>query len=355
LKDNSIIFLGDIAFNGILSTEYEKNHERFLEVIPILSESDFVFANLEVPIKVDDSQNEYKNFIHFSIQKPTSELLKLLNIGCVSLANNHIYDCKMSGLKATIKLLDELGIKHTGAGWKNEHIEPVEVEMEGKRIGFMAYVDGSTNPKTEFFPELLINYFNTEKVIKDINKYRSRFDRLIVSIHWGVDYSHFQTKEQVKIARSLIDKGVDIIMGHHPHTLQPYEKYKDGHIFYSLGGLTFGDFIRAEKSEIQALYRKTKWGLISRLNIDTDSFSFISTREQKGNYIKISSKDYIKWSNYHWKIFYWKNNYSLINKIMEFKENFFDRVFEYFFGYYQNPIKRLFQFSNIRKIKKLIN
>ena len=350
---SEIIILGDIAFNGILSTEPEKNKKRFKNISPILNKSEIVFANLEVPLKVDDTKNEYKNIIHYSSPEPTEQLLKMFNIGCVSLANNHIYDCKMPGLKATISLLDKLCIHHTGAGWLPEHIEPAIIEQEQQNIGFLSYVDQSTNPKTKNFPELYINYFTKEKVLNDIKKIKSSVDKIIVSIHWGVDYSHYQTPRQITIAHDLINAGVDIIMGHHPHTLQPFEKYKDGHIFYSLGGLTFGDFWNPDKKNFQALYRKTKKGLIACHNLFSNSFSFISTRELKGNYIKITKRNFEFWNRRKWRIFNLKSKSRLIGKLVTFKEKILDRFFEYFFGFYQNPIKRLFQIHNLKKVKRL--
>lgn len=349
------VILGDIAFTGILSSEPEKNKERYKEVTPVLSEAGLVFANLEVPVKVDELQNEFKKLIHYSLPGPTEELLKLLNIGCVSLANNHIYDCKMSGLKATIYLLDKLGIYHTGAGWLPEHTEPVIIEHDQKKIGFLAYVDPSTNPKTENFPELYINYFTEEQAISDVKQLKNTVDKIIVSIHWGVDYSHYQTREQVETAHNLIDAGADVIMGHHPHTLQPYEKYKSGYIFYSLGGLTFGDYLKPGKKKLQALFMKTKKGLIAQYDITSNDFTFVATKELKGNSIELIKHNYNKWSNHKWKIIVLAQKYPLIHKWIVFKEKIIDRVVEYFFGYYQNPVKRLFQISNIRKIKRLTN
>lgn len=350
-----ISFLGDIAFTGLLSHEPEKNTQRFKQVAPILTVSTFVFANLEVPLKVDDSKNEYKNFTHYSLPDPTKQLLKLLNIGCVSLANNHIYDCKMTGLKATINLLDELGIFHTGAGWLEEHIEPVIISNNGYKIGFIAYVDKSTNPKTEKYPELLINYFDVEKILKDVESLKPKVDQIICSIHWGVDYSFYPTKNQISDARKIINAGVDIVMGHHPHTLQPYEKYNQGHIFYSLGGITFGDFRKYKDGPIQALYKKTKVGLIVNYDLQSKDFAFVSTKEKKGNYVKLNNVDYARWSKRKWKEFRIKQKNKLMVRLFNFKESVIDRIFEYFFGYYKNPLKRLLQFSNLKKIRRLIN
>lgn len=354
MNSQSIVLLGDIAFTGLISNEPHKNIERFGSISSLLSNHDLVFANLEVPVKVDETENEHKNFIHYSLPEPTGRLLEMLNIGCVSLANNHIYDCKMPGLKATINLLDKLEIFHTGAGWLPEHIEPAIIELKQTKIGFLAYVDQSTNPKTECFPELYINYFVEAKVIEEITKIRNFVDMVIVSIHWGVDYSHYQTPEQVIKARSLISAGADIIMGHHPHTLQPFEKYNDGFIFYSLGGITFGDYIMPGKNKLQALFRKTKRGVIAQYDLQSNVFTFVSTQELKGNYVKLINHNYKEWSDYKWKLLKLARKYVLLRKWIVIKERFIDRVFEYFFGYYQHPLIRLFQLNNLKKIKKLI-
>jgi hypothetical protein len=348
-----IFFIGDVAFTGIVSTQPEKNKERYQKVSTLLHRSDLVFANLEVPIKIDESQNKYKNFIHFSLKGPTIELLKTLNIGCVSLANNHIYDCNMSGIQATINTLDQLHISHTGAGWLPEHISPVIIKKGKETIAFIAYVDASTNPKTEFFPELYINYFNIEKVIEKIKELKEQsINKIICSIHWGVDYSFYPTMDQRNIAKLLVEAGADIIMGHHPHTLQPFEEYNRGKIFYSLGGLTFGDFVY--KNKLVALCRKSKSSVIVKMDLENLKTTFYGTKEKQGNYIDITNRNYLKWSNQKWVHYKLKNSSLISKQLYNFKENVLDRIFEYFFGYYMNPFKRLFQIHNYKKISRLI-
>ena len=174
-----------------------------------------------------------------------------------------------------------------------------------------------------------------------------------MSLHWGVDYSFYPTNDQIRMAKLFIDSGADIIMGHHPHTIQPYEKYKKSYIFYSLGGLTFGDYKKTPQSELQALFRKTKKGLIVNYDNKDNLVSFISTKELKGNYIKLIKFNYFKWSQKMWVYFKIKHFHPIFTNFFLFKEKFLDRVYEYFFGYYKNPIKRFFQFSNIKKIPKL--
>lgn len=348
----SICLIGDIALTGILTTQPELNALRFKQISSELSAFDHVFANLEVPVKVNDEQNEYKNFVHYSDYSTTKDLLRKFNISCVSLANNHIYDCKMSGLKATISVLDELKIRHTGAGWKKEHIEPVVIETDGKKLVFFAYVDIGTNPKTENFPELFINYFEIDNVIKDIQQLKKDADKIIVSIHWGADYSHYPTSKQVELAHKIVDAGADMIMGHHPHTMQPYELYKERCIFYSPGGLTYGDFIWDGK--LGSLKRKTKKAAFPVFDEDLNLIEFITTKELKGNYIKLTNWDYERWSKIHLNMANIMMKYSFVKTLMSFKEAVVDRLYEYFFGYYRNPFKQLLQiFVNFKKVKYL--
>lgn len=348
-----ITLLGDLAFNGLISSEPEKNPDRFSDVITILSESDLVFANLEVPVRSGDSKNEYKTLIHYSLPEPTYDLLKMMNISCVSLANNHIYDFTMPGLEATILLLDQAGIRHTGAGWLSHHTEPVMLNLNGKTIAFMAYVDKSTNPNVTNFPELKLNVFEVSRVISDIQAVRKSADHVICSLHWGNDYSIYPDPEQVKHARLLADAGADIIMGHHPHTLQPFEKYNDSYIFYSLGGLTFGDFKKEGSDQMRSLYRRTKNGVIVEYSPDSKHMAFISTNEKKGNFITLTNRDFSKWSNRKWHHYRIKNSCSFMHAMYEFNEKIMSRIWEYFFGYYHSPLKRLFQFSNISKLGRL--
>jgi len=332
----NIILLGDIAFNGLISEQPEKNTERFSLVAPILQDADLVFANLETPVKAGTEYNNEKSIIHYASYEVAKDLLTKLNIGCVSLANNHIYDCKMDGLKATINLLDKIGICHTGAGWKQEHIEPVIIERGGQRIGFLAYVEKSTDPKTENFPELLINYYSIEKVISDVTKLNGKVDKVICSIHWGVDYSFYPRKQQREDARELIDNGVDIVMGHHPHTIQPYEKKnKEKYIFYSLGGFCYGDSMW--KGYLRSLKKRTKNSFIVKTSNYKD-YEFIPIKELKGNFLTFRTADFIQWSNRKWFMLKIIDNCKIVFIMVTLHNRYWVKFYDYFWGYYRTPL-----------------
>lgn len=344
-----IALVGDIAFTGIVSSQPENNPIKYKQVGQILDDFELVFGNLEVPVKVSEEANEYKKFVHYSLPDPTKKLLAALNISCVSLANNHIYDSKMSGLKATIDMLDELGIKHTGAGWRQDHIEPVIIEKDDIKVGFIAYVDQSTNPKTEYFPELFINYFEPEKVKKEIEKLKPGVDRLICSIHWGVDYSYYPTPNQIEIAHQLSESGVDIIMGHHAHTIQPFEIFNKSTIFYNLGTFIFGDIKRP--SGYSSLPIKTKRGIIAKFDLESNQVSFKGFKILKFGYFLFDNFDFIKWSA---KINHWNKlriRYILVGRYFIFKEAFLDRFIDFLFGYYRKPLQSLFSFRMLKKLQ----
>ena len=347
----SIGLIGDLAFTGLISEDKEVK-KRFIEVAPLLDNYDLIYANLEAPVYDGETFDKDSKIILKSDYDVTKEALQFLNIGCVSLANNHIYDCKLSGLKKTIELLDELKIKHTGAGWKQEHVKPVIISNNELKIGFLAYVDKSTNPKTEGVIDLFINYFDIEKVKKDLKNLRNKVDKIIISIHWGKDYSNYFTREQQQIAHNLIKLGADIIMGHHPHTIQAFENYNEKLIFYSLGQLCFGDFIYNGK--LGALKKKTKIGVVVELTNDFRLAKLNSTRESKGNYVRVTDDLIERRMNHYFRLNEISFRHGLVAAFIKIKETFFDRFYEYLFGYYRNPIKQLFSVKNIKKVKYLI-
>lgn len=342
--------VGDIALNGLISSQSHNNRIRYHWIANELSKYSGVFANLEAPV-FSDERNVKKNYFLFSDEEVTRDILKRLNVICVSLANNHIFDCGMGGVINTIHLLDESGIYHTGAGFIEEHIKPVIFSLDGVKIGFTAYVDLSTNPLTESYNDLFINYFSEEKAIKDLKSLKGKVDIIICSIHWGIDYSFFPEQSQIKIARKLIEEGANIIMGHHSHTLQPFESYKTGQIFYGLGGVTFGDFYKNDS--LYSLFRKTKDSAIFGLDQNYEIVKIISTFEKKGNIITPGRHNVLKRNKRLWTLFRIREHNMFFRKIFMFNEQILSRIYEYFFGYYMNPLHRLFQIGNVKKLGKL--
>ena len=141
-------------------------------------------------------------------------------------------------------------------------------------------------------------------------------------------------------------------MGHHSHTFQPVEIYKKKYIFYSLGGLCFGDYKKGKA--MVALPRKTKKSFIFTINTINEELeleNIVPLKELKGNRIKIFKgvNPLYKNKRRH-QIMLLSHRYKLVSFMISLKEGFIDRVIEYFFGYYKNPIKELLNVKNILKI-----
>ena len=131
---------------------------------------------------------------------------------------------------------------------------------------------------------------------------------------WNISHA----EDVYDIAKSYIDAGADILMGHHPHTFQPYEAYKNGYIFYSLGGLTFGDYVKNDK--LQSLFRKTKKAAVVSCDLCNMNLDFLPTKELEGNIIRLDNRDLPTWSRKKWKLYKIRNSHALMELLFAFQE-----------------------------------
>lgn len=341
---------GDIAFHGLISSDSASNGERFRWLEGELSGCNGLIANLEAPVQSDE-RNSRKNAHLFTNASVTEELLKRLNVVCVSLANNHILDCGREGLANTIELLDRLGIYHAGAGLTPEQAAPVIFPIAGKKTAFAAWNHDSTNPARGQYPDLYLNVFERGSAEAEIRDLRLKADIVIASIHWGTDYSFFHEKWQTEAAAGLAAAGADIIMGHHSHTLQPLETIGSTTVFYGLGSLVFGDFMR--NGRMYGLYRRTKRSAVFMIDENCRISGALATHELKGNRIVEGKENIMRRNDRLLRISRIRERSRAAAAAIKFYERVLSRIWEYFFGYYMNPLKRLVQAGNIRKVARL--
>ena len=183
---------------------------------------DFISINLEGPIT--ETTHCQKKAYSFRFLPKTAKLLFENRINIASLANNHSYDCGRKGLSDTKENLDHFKIDYFGGDkLSNSYIIK---EIDNKKIVFVGIDDTLRKIKIN-------DFYNLIKNLKKENDY------LVVNIHWGYEYNKLQSKSQTEIAHKLVDSGADVIIGHHPHIIQPMEIYKNKAIFYSLGNFVF--------------------------------------------------------------------------------------------------------------------
>lgn len=241
----TLIFAGDVMqhltqINGVKtadgSYDYTATHEHVKN--EILS-ADMGLANLEVPL----AGKPYSGYPLFSAPDEIALALKDIGFSVLVTANNHSCDKGMKGVERTITMLDSFNIHHTGMFRNQEERDsryPLNIEVKGIKMSVLDYSYG-TNGLPVYKP-YIINLIDTVQIIKDIEKAKqSNPDIIIACMHWGVEYQMLPNKEQKQLTEMLFNHGVNLIIGAHPHVIQPMEKRCDSTgrcdklVAYSLG------------------------------------------------------------------------------------------------------------------------
>ena len=206
-------------------------------VQPLLALSPIVMANLEGPFATD-AQRVERNF-SYRVKPRLAAALPRSGVNVVTLANNHLLDCGREGVIETIETLRRAGISVVGAGVNRSAAHaPVIMDSRGRRVGMLAYYWNRRCAATSNLPGCAMD--PRDALESDIRALRLRADRIIVTFHWGIPYDRNPSAEDRAKARFAIDCGADVVIGHHPHILQPLEIYRDRPIFYSVGNFAFG-------------------------------------------------------------------------------------------------------------------
>ena len=341
-----ISFLGDISFNNCYNEFYKTKTNPFKDIELELLKSHLNIGNLECLAIGDFGENILKH-PRLGTQQNTLNLLKHLKLGAVTLAHNHVYDNLKDGFEKTIQSLKSQNIKFLGAALdKGASDKELVIEDNGIKLGLLNYVNKDTNPKMPENAEVFLNYFEIEKAISDIIKFKNKVDHVILLLHWGgrVEEGFYPDFNQPKIARRLIDAGADLIVGGHSHTVQPYEVYNGKHIFYSLGNFCFDDIIQDKEVFEIGRYRKRKT-IIPRVSFIKDSYSLeVSHAKNNKGFIKLNNGPLIKLK------MQWRN---LLFKVV--RQN--PLLWKFYFWHLKKivPIKMFFIEANEGVFKKIIN
>lgn len=243
----SLLFVGDVmqhdsqisaAFDPI-SKSYDYG-ACFQYVKPVVRSADIAFANLEVTL----AGPPYKGYPQFSAPDELAKGLKDTGFDVLVTANNHCVDRGRKGLERTIDVLDTLGIPHTGTfkdAAAREVQYPLIVEKKGFRFSLLNYTYG-TNGIPVTTPNI-VNLIDTLQIRKDLFKAKlQQTDAVIVFMHWGAEYQDAPNRAQKELAQFCFNNGATLVVGAHPHVLQPmqWNKEKNQLVAYSLGNFVSG-------------------------------------------------------------------------------------------------------------------
>ena len=272
------------AYNG--NTDSYSFLNSFKYIKEIVSAADYSVANFETTLH----DTNYSGFPSFCAPVSTLDAIKDTGFNCLLFANNHMYDRRKEGLINTMNHFEEYGFQYLGAT-KDSSNDPswLLVEVNGIKIGMMNYTDsitgdsgsnhtinGGTIDKADW------DYMNVfvrgqendlyERVQRDISVLKDQgADILIMYIHWGNEYELTANNDQKKMAQKFCDMGIDIILGSHPHVIQPMEVLhsestgKDSICFYSFGNLISNQNRLTLPSYDNRIY--TENGLMVKMNI----------------------------------------------------------------------------------------
>ncbi|MFB6345332.1 MAG: CapA family protein [bacterium] len=237
------VLLGGDVFIGPRLNHYTNRNEYWgvdKALSERISQADLFLANLEGPLTAGADTTGEKSYHLRNDPRTALPILKDLGMDGVSLANNHTLDFGRKGLLETLRLLNKNDIKHTGAGASLERaLYPVFFTRKGRTIAFLSF--SNTFPERFWAkPEQVGTAYGKLDHVEALTSFAdARADRVIISFHWGGEGEVTSKDYQITLARRAVDAGADVVFGHHPHTLQPVERYRGSLIFYSLGNFIF--------------------------------------------------------------------------------------------------------------------
>jgi gamma-polyglutamate biosynthesis protein CapA len=263
-KPVTITFVGDVMFDRGVRRSIEKNFANNYGALfthtSYIKQSDIAFANLEGPVAPETVGRNVGSVFSFRMNPKGLVAMKAAGFDVVSFANNHVGDYSRDAFVETLHSLNTQNIKYAGAGMnKTEALTPSIFSVNGIKIAFLAATDvGPVWMRAGNTPGVVI--LDDPEFLNAVKIANTQVDILIVSVHWGIEYSP-ANKRQEKWAHTLVDNGADIIVGHHPHVMQRIEVYKEKPIFYSLGNFIFDQYFSKD----------TLQGMVATVSIDSQS------------------------------------------------------------------------------------
>ena len=236
----------------------------FQHIEGLIQGVDVAVANLEVTL----AGPPYKGYPQFSSPDAYAVAIRDAGIDILTTANNHSNDRKASGLSRTLDVLDSLGIPHLGTyrdSTERAENYPFLLAHNGIRIAMLNATYG-TNGIATTAPQVVNMLDNQEQLQADIEKAKHMgVDKILVLAHWGTEYLSLPDAYQRRNAKWLFDQGVDIVIGGHPHWVQPVEWRNPGTAEEQLIAWSLGNAVSNQRRE------HTDGGLSVQLSLERDS------------------------------------------------------------------------------------
>lgn len=236
---------------------------RFLA--PYIASADICIANMEVPL----AGAPYSGYPQFSCPDAMMSQLFDAGVDVFLTANNHTCDKGAKGIRRTIQVMDSLGIPHVGTYFDSTDFQqrnPLVVERDGFRIAVLNYTYGTNGiPAPNPF---IVNMLDSAAIARDIARARElKADYIVVMPHWGIEYERKQNKGQKGYANYMYECGADMVIGGHPHVVQPItlENKNEYDVAQRVTAYSLGNFVSNQRK------RYTDGGIIVKCEIVRDT------------------------------------------------------------------------------------
>lgn len=211
----------------------------YAPVADIIENADIAFINQETVMCGDGYALSY--YPMFNSPQDAGYDLVELGYDVINIATNHMLDKGADGLEKTIEFWKNMDVLMIGGYENEEDYDDIRIlEKDGLKIAFLSYTYGTNGLTKSPYSDVVIPYIDDEDIVRQTALAKEKADLVFVSVHWGIEGSFVPNEEQEETAQLFADNGVDVIIGHHPHVIQPVEWLtgKDGNrtlCVYSLG------------------------------------------------------------------------------------------------------------------------
>ncbi len=212
----------------------------FSEVQDLIEEGDYSSISFEAPLA--GAESGYTGYPLFNSPDAIAQTFKGSGFDLVTTANNHAFDRGYQGAMRTLEVLRNAGLDTIGTYTSEEESKSYLIkDIQGVRVGYLAYSYGTNGIPIPADKSYCFNLLDRDKILSDIGQIRSQVDILILIVHWGSEYMPQPDNEQIEQAHEFLNAGADVILGSHPHVIQPMEIIKinqqDKLVLYSMGNI----------------------------------------------------------------------------------------------------------------------
>ncbi|CAL9562588.1 Capsule biosynthesis protein CapA [Streptomyces sp. enrichment culture] len=205
-------------------------------VKPVIGKADLAICHMETP--VGKPKGPFQGYPEFLVPPQVLTALKDVGYDTCSTASNHTYDHGMTGVRNTLDAMDKAGLGHTGSARTPEEAEKTNIrDVNGVKVAHLSYSwESFLNPTPEK-ESWAFNRSSTAEIKKAESRARKAgAEVVILSVHWGLEHYNEPSVPQLELARRITEEtGIDLVIGHHAHVVQPIQKVNGTWVAYSLG------------------------------------------------------------------------------------------------------------------------